>query len=66
MIGFHDDWVHRGADRSRGCRGAFCGVGLAEKFGHRIHPAKDPAKDDPMPVSGFPSLNILALIRGVA
>ena len=76
MIGFHDDRVHGGADdrvhggadESRGCRGAFRGVELAEKFGHRIYPAKDPAKDiqGPRPVSGFPSLNILALIRGVA
>lgn len=57
MIGFHDDRVHGGADdrvhggadESRGCRGAFRGVELAEKFGHRIHPAKDPAKDDPRP-----------------
>ncbi len=74
MVGFHDDRVHGGADdkvhggadESRCCRGAFHGVELAEKFGHRIHPAKDPAKDDPRPVSGFPSLIILALIRGVA
>ena len=49
MIGFHDDRVHRGTDGSRCCRGAFCGVELAEKFGYRIHPAKDPAKDDPRP-----------------
>ena len=49
MIGFHDDRVHGGADEFRCCRGAFCGAGLAEKFGHRNHPAKAPAKDDPRP-----------------
>lgn len=59
MIGFPDDRVYGEADESRCCRGAFFGVELAEKFGHRIPPAKDPAKDDPRP-------NILALIRGVA
>ena len=49
MIGFHDDRVHGGADdrvhggtdESRGCRGAFRGVELAEKFGHRIHVLHD-------------------------